>query len=671
MKNFRFRSPLFGRWLAGIVALLVIFGLGIYFFPWDALRGPLNRHVSQQLGRRFEITRHLGVQLGRITTVRAEGVEIANPEWAHEPYLLKAKAAEFDIRLWPLLAGKLELPRVSLTEPHMGLQKEPDGRRTWALSRDTAEQDSLLEIGALRVDQGTLNYRAKEQGANLDVAFSLSGESAARLPLSYQARGTWKNEDLSASGHAGGVLQLRNNTEAPFPLEINAVAGRTRLKAKGTISDLAEMAGIEADFDLEGQSLGELYKLLGVVLPSTPPYRLRGRLDKQGKVWALSQIQGALGKSDLSGELSFDQSGPVPVLSGKVASRLLDWADLGPVIGGGSSGASSAQSGTQATPERAAPAVAQKKASARSKPGGKVLPVAPLAVARLKAMNADVMYSAADIRHAPRWPLDKGSAHVRLKAGMLRLEPVSLGVAGGTVAGRISIDANQTPPAVSARLDVRTLQLNRLFPTLETTQSGFGRISGDVDLGGRGNSVAQVLGSASGNVAVLMGKGEISNILLEYLGLDGGEVIKFLVGGDRNVPLRCAAAAFDVKQGLMSSRAIVLDTSDTVITGEGQVNLARETLDILFKPLPKDPSILSLRSPLRIGGTFGSPTTAPQTGALAGRIGLALVLGAINPLLALAATVETGPGENADCAGILKQAATPKAATQPSAARSK
>jgi uncharacterized protein involved in outer membrane biogenesis len=58
-----------------------------------------------------------------------------------------------------------------------------------------------------------------------------------------------------------------------------------------------------------------------VVLPSTPPYKLRGKLAKQGKVWAASQIQGTLGSSDLSGALSFDQSAKVPLLTGKVQSR--------------------------------------------------------------------------------------------------------------------------------------------------------------------------------------------------------------------------------------------------------------------------------------------------------------------------------------------------------------
>ena len=217
-----------------------------------------------------------------------------------------------------------------------------------------------------------------------------------------------------------------------------------------------------------------------------------------------------------------------------------------------------------------------------------------------------------------------------------------------------------SPAAFNTKLDVRALQLNQLFPTVETTKTGLGKISGQFDLKGRGNSVAQMLGSASGDVAVLMGKGEISNILLEFMGLDGGEVIKFLLRGDRNVQLRCAAAAFDVKQGLMSSRAIVLDTSDTLITGEGQISLANETLDIVLKPQPKDVSILSLRSPLRIGGTFADMTAGPEKTALAGRAGLALLLGAINPLLALAATIETGPGEDADCADVLTQAAQAK-----------
>ena len=161
---------------------------------------------------------------------------------------------------------------------------------------------------------------------------------------------------------------------------------------------------------------------------------------------------------------------------------------------------------------------------------------------------------------------------------------------------------------------------------------------------------------------MLMGKGEISNSLLEFLGLDGGEIIKFFRKGDRNVMLQCAAVALDVKDGLMSSRTLLLDTSDTVINGEGKVNLADETIDIVLKRQPKDMSILSLRSPLRIGGSFASPSAGPDKVALTARASLALALGVINPLLALAATIETGPGQDADCAQTLQVAAKGKPA---------
>ena len=660
MNTFLSKSPKLRHWLIGTGVVLLMLVLVVFFFPWDLLRGPINRYVSDQLGRRFEITRHLSVNVGFTTTVNAEGIEIANPEWAREPYLLKATAAEFDISLIPLIVGKVVLPSIKLTEPRIGLQIEPDGRRTWAFSRDTSEKGTAPQIGSFVVDQGHVSYLAKAQGADLSTQFALAPESANNLPLSFKATGQWNKGAFTANGRTGGVLEFSKDVTASFPIEVNVVAGKTRLKARGSLDDVANLGGIDATFDLQGDNLDDLFGLLGVVLPATPPYKLNGKLDKKDKVWAVTQIKGLLGKSDLNGALSFDQSSTVPLLTGKVQSKVMDFADLARVIGMAPSDVSSskADSAIRSKDGKVASG-ANSKSGPSATPPGKVLPRTPLDVTRLNAMNADVTYSAADIRHVKELPLDKGSVHVKLNAGVLRLEPISLGVAGGSVAGTIRIDSTVAPAAISTRLDVRALQLNQLFPAVESTKAGFGKFSGQFNLTGRGNSVAQMLGSASGDVAILMGKGEISNILLEFMGLDGGEVIKFLVRGDKTVQLRCAAAAFDVKQGLMSSRAIVLDTSDTLITGQGQISLTNETLDVLFKPQPKDMSILSLRSPLRIGGTFAKTTAGPEASALAGRVGIALVLAAINPLLALAATVETGPGENADCGAVLAQAAQP------------
>ena len=656
------KSNMLRRWLLGIVSLLLVLVLVLLFFPWDKLRGPVNRYVTDQLGRRFEITDRLSVSLGRTTTVRLDGVELANPDWASEPFLLKAKSAEFDIKLFSLFSGKVDLPRIALFEPQIGLQIEPDGRRTWALSRDTSDTSATPKIGELKVDRGILKYRAADKGADMSVLFTLDEptmpqQGTAQLPLGFKASGKWNNESFTAVGRTGGVLKLSRDLTESFPMEVSAQTGRTTLKATGTVENLQEFSGLNAAIDIQGRNLDELYKLAGVVLPSTPPYKLRGQISKLGQVWSTTKIQGMLGKSDIAGDMSFDTSQKTPLLTGKIRSKILDFDDLRPVIG---LSVKSAAAGS--TTKEVSAVLSQKAVSANTQ--RKMLPTATLDLVKLKAMNADVTYSALDIRHIKELPLDKGNVHVKLNNGVLRLEPLALGVAGGSLAGQITIDVNVMPATFDTKFDLRAVQLNKLFPTIENTKSSLGKISGQVALKGRGNSMAQMLGSASGDVAVLMGRGELSNILLEYIGLDGGEVIKFFLRGDRNVELRCAAAAFEVKQGLMASKVILLDTSDTVINGFGQINLANETLDMVLKPEPKDKSILSLRSPLKIGGTFAAPTAGPDKAALAGRAGLAIALGVINPLLALLATIETGPGKDADCSAALGVAANPKAKAQ-------
>jgi len=649
-------SRLWVKVVAGVLAVAVLLGLLIVFFPWNVLRGPLNRYVTERTGRHFEITRRLDVKLGRTTRVLADGIEFANPEWARDPMLVKAQGAEIHIELLPLLRQRIVLPMVRLQEPQLGLQLEPDGRRSWALGRDTGDPGNLPEIGALVVDRGSMHFVAAGHGADIRTDFTIDGAGTGdpSLPLSFKAAGTWKKQPFAASGRTGDVLVLRGPQRQRFPAQFEASAAHTTLRARGSIASLATLEGADASFDLRGKDLQELYQLLGIVLPATPRYSLRGRLAMDHDVWHIREIDGRLGNSDLRGELTFDRRQAVPLLTGAVESRALDFDDLAPLVGLDERPRSAAAvpqvRGRRPAPPRAAPPV---RDGVR-----KVLPTAVLDLDRLRRMNSDVSYRAARITHAKQLPLDRMSVRVRLNDGVLDLERMNLGVAGGSLAGRARIDGTRDPAVADVHLDARALELGRLFPNVKLTKASVGRIHGDIDLKGRGNSVAQMLATSDGAVAMLMGRGEISNLLLEIAGIDGAEIVKFFLEGDRNVELRCAAAAFDVKGGLMTSRAVVLDTSDTVIYGNGQVSLASEAMDLTLRPYPKDMSILSLRSPLKIAGTFASPRVGPDKAALAARGGVALALAAVNPLLALAATVETGPGADANCGPALREASS-------------
>lgn len=648
------RRPLWLKLLIGLLAFLAILVLLVVFFPWDVLRQPVNRYVSEKTGRKFEITRRLDVDPGwRGATIKFDGIEFANPPWARDPYLVRAERAEFDIRLWPLLVGKVVIPRLALDSPALGLQLEKDGRRTWALGKDTSDEGTVPTIGLIQIDDGSVDFLAEHLGVDLHADLDYDS-SRGEMPLSYRIKGRYQRQPLTAEGRTGNVLQINAAGAPPFPLEIDARAGNTRLKAQGTVAELADLDGIDARFDLRGQSLGNLYGLLGIALPETSPYALAGQLRKRGKLWEVAGMKGKLGLSDIGGDMQFDQAQKVPHLSGNLRSRVMDMDDLGPLIGLPPTERSAKAVEGVAPP----PSITQVKRAQRD-PGHKVLPTATLDFERLRAMNAEVKYVADSIRNVREIPLDKGSVDVKLRDGILSLDPLDLGIAGGKLAGAFRIDATQNPADIRARLEIRGMQINRLIPKVETLKTSFGKLDGRINLSGRGNSVATWLGGASGDVAALTGRGEFSNLLLEFMGLDGGEIIKFLLGGDRNVVLRCAAVAFDVDKGAMRGRSMVFDTTDTVFNVTGGANLANETLDFVVRQQPKDMSILSLRTPLVIGGTFASPSGGVKAGPLAGRGAAALVLGAINPLLALAATIETGPGQDADCQEVLAQAQHP------------
>jgi uncharacterized protein involved in outer membrane biogenesis len=124
-----------------------------------------------------------------------------------------------------------------------------------------------------------------------------------------------------------------------------------------------------------------------------------------------------------------------------------------------------------------------------------------------------------------------------------------------------------------------------------------------------------------------------------------------LIEGDHTIPIRCAFGDFSVANGVMTSRALAFDTTDTIIVGDGSINLREETLDLRLRPRPKDRSLLVLRSPLVVGGTFKDPSFRPDLKRLGLRGAIALALGSIALPAALLATLELGPGKNADCGG--------------------
>lgn len=628
------------RWLAILVFLFALILLVIALWDWNWFKGPVERAVQAKTGREFHIGGNLDVDLGRTLTVRADGLTFANAEWSKTPRMASADRAEIDLRAWPLLRGQIRIPEIRLTRPDLLLETAPgkDQPGNWDFLGPSDGEPPVLQ--RLLVDDGRLKFL--DAAGKTDILVSLnsgkprSADSAP--PLLVNGKGRWQGNPFTLDGNTESPLEL-TNSDHPFRIHLDGRAGATRAIASGTLTNPFALRTFDLDFALSGQDMEDLYPLIGLAIPSTPPYRLKGRLKRNNDTWRYENFTGVAGDSDLGGTAQIEVGGERPFLKADLVSKRLDFDDLAGFIGA----PPKTGAGESANAEQKAEA-----AALAAKPT--VLPDTPYDLSKLRAMDADVKWKAQRI-NSPKLPLDDMDAHLKLDDGLLRLEPLNFGVAGGDIRSTIRMDARKPTIATQLKASIRKVQLGGLFPDAKLAEQASGGISGEIDLAGTGNSIAAMLGSSDGKVAVGMGRGHIGNLLMELAGLDVAESLKFLFTGDRQIPLRCAWGDFGVQRGLMTSQQMAFDTTDTLVLGEGTIDLKQEKLDLLLRPRPKDISILALRSPLRIGGTFKDPSFRPDFKALGIRGAIALTLGSIAPPAALLATIETGPGEDSNCGG--------------------
>lgn len=620
-----------------LVALVL---LVIALWDWNWFKGPVERAVQAKTGREFHINGNLDVDLGRVVTVRGDGLTFANAEWSKQPQMASADRAEIDVRFWPLLRGKVLIPEIRMTRPDLLLETAPrkDQPGNWDFLGPSDGEPPVLQ--RLLIDDGRLQFLDAAGKTDILVALN-SGKprnADSAPPLLVKGKGRWQGNPFTLDGNTESPLEL-SNSDHPFRIHLDGRAGATHAIASGTLTNPFALRTFDLNFMLSGQDMEDLYPLVGLAIPSTPPYKLKGRLKRNNDVWRYENFTGTAGDSDLGGTAQIEVGRERPFLKAELVSKRLDFDDLAGFVGA----PPKTGSGESANAEQKAEA-AELKASAR------VLPDTPYNLTKLRAMDADVRWKAQRI-NAPSLPLDDMDAHLTLDAGLLQLQPLNFGVAGGDIRSNIRLDARKDTIDTRLQATIRKVQLGKLFPDAKLAEQASGGISGDIDLRGQGNSVAAMLGSSDGAVAVGMGRGHIGNLIMELAGLDVAESLKFLFTGDKQIPLRCAWGDFGVARGVMTSTVLAFDTEDTLILGEGTVDLKQEQLDLLLRPRPKDISILALRSPLRIGGTFKDPSFRPDFKALGVRGAIALTLASITPPAALLATIETGPGKDTNCGG--------------------
>ena len=151
----------------------------------------------------------------------------------------------------------------------------------------------------------------------------------------------------------------------------------------------------------------------------------------------------------------------------------------------------------------------------------------------------------------------------------------------------------------------------------------------------------------------MSGGGDLSALLVDISGLELGNSLLSALGVPEPRPDRMLRRRLGTcGSGVLSTKTMILDTSDNIVSGRRRCEPAQRNLDYRLKTKAKHFSIGTLPAPIAITGPFKSPSIRPEILPIAARGGAAVALAFLFPPAALLPTIQFGVGDDAHCAPL-------------------
>jgi len=609
-----------------VVLLLIAVAIAVSAVDVKEFVGPIKVRVKQATGRDLDVRGGIDLKLGLEPKLVLDDVTLSNAAWGKEAQMLRAKQIEVQVALLPLLRKHFEVGSFKLIGPRIALETDSKGTGNW-------------EFPALPA--------AAEGTTPAPSGATLSGFLVADVAISDGVVTYRDGKTGEVTTIAVEQLDMHaRDAQSPIIGTFRGKVNDTSVSLDGNFGPLDQFLRKQSPYPVAVQ--GEVGGRKGSI---------GTQVTRQGNTIGLDSLKVTSGSSALTGNVVVLTGGARPKLTFKLDAQTLSLADFA----------------------LAAKAVAAKAAA----PSRYVFSDTPIDLAALRDFDAEGEVTIGTLALLDGRHLEAVHAQLALANGKLDVPVLQATTFGGTVQGRLQIDASRpTDATLNLHLEAKNLELAPIAAAAGVHRSlQGGKTEVKIDVVAHGASPRHWASTASGNViavvgpATLVGKSSVESPLDRL-----SNAVDPFRNTDPTTQLHCAVIRLPLKNGIATvDRSIGIETGKLGANASGTVDFRDETIDLSIKPQIRQgiaipvPQVAEL---VRFHGPFTGPTVgidATATAATVVRLGAAVSTGGLSILgetLMAGATADPGApcqialGHGGAAASSARPASLPAAATE-------
>ena len=464
--------------------------------------------------------------------------------------------------------------------------------------------DMLAQSGLrIEIGDGSLELGNTAQNA-LHIALRRAVvEAQPREPVHVDLDGAIGKVPVNISIATGSAAELlRADSHVPF--QLTAEAAETQLALSGRVSLPITQKAVELDLRVAGKRVNSLDELARTPLPHWGPYSLRSRFRLSPAGYEMPGMTLTVASSELKGKGSVVTSGERPRIALQLAAPRVQLDDF--KLEGWVLAARKEEKDAKPLSEEELRRKA-KEASAQTERA--------LSPEALRRQDVDLSVEVNEVLSgADR--LGSGTLKLLLKDGRLALDPAQVSMPGGSARVGLSYFPDGKNIAIDAKVRVENFDYAVLARRAKPDTDLQGRFSLHFDMRAQTPSLDRTMQNGNGRIDFAVWPINMKSGVLDLWAVNLFVALVPAVDNAAASKVNCAFGLFNLKRGVLTEEALLMDTSRMRVAGKARVDFDSESLTMSLAPKAKRPEFFSLATPVGVSGKL----TAPKINVSAGQV---------------------------------------------------